>query len=246
MESRAWLLLALLGFFLFAEPGFGQKGNVDISEWMRVKDEVIKSLQDRLTNVEKCKIDGDTLEARLNATKDELTREKAETDKLKEEIKGLNTRLDAAEKEIDKLKQSSDTTAPQIAFSVSLANFGDIYRGPCTDKTLVFKRVFANAGNGYDLNTGSFTAPVNGFYYFSFSTYGYNTHTIGAVLLKNDILQISTYENPSVDGSDSSSNAAVLQLAAGDKLHMELWDNGQVFDNLNGHTTFSGFLLFPV
>uniref|UniRef100_A0A3Q1H0D3 C1q domain-containing protein n=1 Tax=Acanthochromis polyacanthus TaxID=80966 RepID=A0A3Q1H0D3_9TELE len=139
-----------------------------------------------------------------------------------------------------------DVEALDIAFSASLANSGEIYRGPSTDKTLVFKRVFSNIGNGYNVNSGIFTPPVNGLYYFSFSTYGYNTHTVGAMLMKNSVHQISTYESPAADGSDSSSNAAVLQLAAGDNVHMELWDGGRVFDNLNGHTTFSGFLLFPL
>lgn len=64
--------------------------------------------------------------------------------------------------------------------------------------------------------------------------------------MKNGERQISTYDYPSTDGSDSSGNAVVLQLAKGDRVHMELWDDGRVFDNLNGHTTFSGFLLSPV
>lgn len=93
---------------------------------------------------------------------------------------------------------------------------------------------------------GIFTAPVSGLYFFSFSTYGYNTHVMGAILMKNGVCHISTYDSPSADGSDSSSNAVVLQLAAGDKVYLELWDNGRVFDNLNGHSTFSGFLVFPV
>ncbi|KAM7366440.1 hypothetical protein PAMP_015878 [Pampus punctatissimus] len=95
-------------------------------------------------------------------------------------------------------------------------------------------------------NEGIFTAPVNGVYYFSFSTFGYNTHVMGAILMKNAVHQVSTYDNTSVDGSDSSSNSVVLQLFAGDKVHMQLWNNGRVFDNLNGHTTFSGYLLFTV
>uniref|UniRef100_A0A4W6EF12 C1q domain-containing protein n=1 Tax=Lates calcarifer TaxID=8187 RepID=A0A4W6EF12_LATCA len=191
---------------------------------MRTKEQLIKNLEDKLTDIERQQNDVEALEARLNATVDELTRQKAEMDKLKKE----------------------NEAASQIAFSVSLANSGEIYRGPCTDKTLVFKRIFSNTGNAYSQSTGVFTAPVNGLYYFSFSTYGYNTHVMGAILMKNGVRQISTYDYTSVDGSDSSSNAAVLQLAAGDKVHMELWDNGRVFDNLNGHTTFSGFLLFPM
>ncbi|XP_037614187.1 complement C1q-like protein 4 [Sebastes umbrosus] len=217
---------------------------MDINEWFRDKVELIKNLEDKLKQVEKRQNDVEAFEAKLNATVDEVARQKAEVDRLKKENEGLKTRLDATEEEIDKLKQSK--AAPQIAFSASLANVGEIYRGPCTDKALIFKRVFSNTGNGYDQNTGIFTAPVNGLYFFSFSTYGYNTHVMGAILMKDGVRQISTYDNPSADGSDSSSNAVVLQLAAGDKVYMELWDNGRVFDNLNGQTTFSGFLVFPV
>ncbi|XP_040887704.1 cerebellin 11 [Toxotes jaculatrix] len=245
MEFRALLLLSLLGF-LFVEPGFGQRGDMDINQWMESKEKLIKNLQDKVKDVERQQDDVEALEARLNATVDELKRQKAEMDTMKKENEGLKTRLNASEREIEKLKQSIGNAAPQVAFSASLANSGEIYRGPCTDKTLVFKRIFSNTGNAYNENTGIFTAPLNGLYYFSFSTYGYNSHVMGAILMKNAVHQISTYDAPTADGSDTSSNAVVLQLAAGDKVHMELWDNGRVFDNLNGHTTFSGFLLFPM
>ncbi|XP_028261662.1 complement C1q tumor necrosis factor-related protein 3-like [Parambassis ranga] len=245
MKFRTLLLLTLLGF-LAVELGFGQRGDTDINQWMSAKDTLIKSLEEKVNKVEKCQEDLAGLDSRLKATEDKLTRQKAETDKLKEENEGLKTRLDAVEKELNRLGQSVGRAAPQIAFSASLANTGEIYRGPCTDKALIFKRVFSNAGNGYDSNTGIFTAPVNGLYHFTFSTYGYNTHTVGAILKKNNVHQISTYDSPSSDSSDFSSNAAVLQLAAGDRVHLELWDNGRVYDNLNGHTTFSGFLLFTL
>ncbi|XP_044196459.1 C1q-related factor-like [Thunnus albacares] len=138
------------------------------------------------------------------------------------------------------------TAAPKIAFSASLSNSGYVYRGPSADKILVFKRVFSNTGNGYNQYIGIFTAPVNGLYYFSFSTYGYNSHNMGAILIKNGVHQVSIYDHRSADASDSSSNAIVLQLVTGDKVHMELWDDSRVFDNLSGHTTFSGFVLFTV
>ncbi|KAK5848278.1 hypothetical protein PBY51_005906 [Eleginops maclovinus] len=245
MELKVMCLLTLLEL-LFVEPGFGQRGDIDIIELMKDKLELIKKLDEKLKGVEGRQNDFEALEAKLNATVDEVTRQKAEVDKLKKENEGLQMRLNATDEEIDKLKQNSAKGGPQIAFSASLSNFGEIYKGPCTDKALIFKRVFSNTGNGYDPNTGIFTAPVNGLYFLSFSTYGYNTHVMGAILMKNGVSQISTYEYPSSDGSDSGSNAVVLQLAAGDKVYMELWDNGRVFDNMNGHTTFSGFLLFPV
>ncbi|XP_062420270.1 cerebellin 11 [Pungitius pungitius] len=207
-----------LTLLLFVEPGFGQRGDADIDGV-----ELIKFLNEKLKLVE-----------RLQNAVDAL------------EVTGLKSRLISTEEEIDKLKQNSAIGAPRIAFSASLANFGEIYKGPCTDKVLIYKRVFSNTGDGYDQSTGIFTAPVGGLYFFSFSTYGYNTHAMGALLMKNGVSQISTYDGPTSDGSDSSSNAVALQLAAGDVVHMQLWDNGRVYDNLNGHTTFSGFLVFPV
>lgn len=64
--------------------------------------------------------------------------------------------------------------------------------------------------------------------------------------MKNGRRQISTYDHRSSDGSDSSSNAAILQLSAGDRVYMELWNNGRVYDNWNGHTIFNGFLVYPL
>ncbi|KAJ0006647.1 hypothetical protein NQD34_013920 [Periophthalmus magnuspinnatus] len=144
------------------------------------------------------------------------------------------------------MSRAMSSVSPQVAFSVSLADSGELYKGPCADKTLVFKReVFSNIGNGYNPNTGMFTAPVGGAYFFTFNTFGYNSHTAGAILIKNNDIQISTYEGVSADGADSSSNSVLLSLAPGDTLHLQLWDNGQVFDNANAHTTFTGFLLHP-
>ncbi|CAL9694879.1 unnamed protein product [Knipowitschia caucasica] len=184
-----------------------------------------------MNNVDRCCTDVGNLEVKLNATLAELTRQREDIEKLKEEN--------------EELKKSTGKASPQVAFSVSLADSEEVYKGPCTDKTLVFKRVFSNIGNGYDPNTGNFTSPVAGSYFFTFNTFGYNSHTAGAILMKNTDLQISTYEAVTADGSDSSSNSVLLTLAPGDTLQLQLWDNGQVFDNSNGHTMFTGFLLFP-
>ncbi|KAM7377114.1 hypothetical protein PAMA_013748 [Pampus argenteus] len=160
-----------------------------------------------------------------------------------------NKNIEYLDSMLTKLQQRiAAVEAPRIAFSASLANSGRVCRGPSSGKykILVFKRVFSNNGDAYNQDTGIFTAPVKGVYYFSFSTFGYNTHLMGAILMKNGVHQVSTNDKISVDGSDSSSNSVVLQLVAGDKVHMQLWDYGRVSDNLNGHTTFSGYLLFTV
>lgn len=95
--------------------------------------------------------------------------------------------------------------------------------------------------------TGYFTAPVKGVYFFSFSTFGYSKHLSGAILTKNSQHMVCSYDAASsCDTGDTGGNSVILQLEKGEQITMRLWERSQVFDNLNGHTTFSGFLLFPL
>ncbi|KAM3590533.1 uncharacterized protein V6R79_011254 [Siganus canaliculatus] len=177
---------------------------------------------------------------------------------LQQSEAALRTRITAVEAKVTQLEKArtefeaqlkdiqSASTAPQIAFSTSLVNSGHIYRGPGGDKTLVFKRIFTNNGSAYNENTGVFTAPVKGVYFFTFTTLGCKTYLVGARLMKNGVQQVSTYDPPSTDVTDSSTNAAILRLEAEDTVHVELFSNARVYDSTKGHTTFSGFLVFPL
>ena len=94
---------------------------------------------------------------------------------------------------------------------------------------------------------GVFTAPVRGVYYIRFTANGPTDFPLSAVLYKNNAeIQLIAHEQPSGEGSDTASNGAVLMLEAGDQLKMVLWHNTQIWDNSNHHSTFSGFLLFPM
>ncbi|XP_062300403.1 complement C1q-like protein 2 [Scomber scombrus] len=171
----------------------------------------------------------------------------ADVNSLKKENEDLQMRLNATNEETDKGKKSAGNAAPKIAFSTSLSNSGFIYGGPSNvNLKLVFKRVISNIGNGYNPDTGIFTASVKGLYYFTFTTVGCKSYDIRAMLMKNGAHQVSTNDHRSTDSTDSSSNAAALPLDAGDKVHVQLSANSRVFDNRNGYTTFSGFLLFSM
>lgn len=93
MEFRASLLLTFLGLS-FVELGFGQRGDMDINEWFRDKVELIKNLEDKLKQVEKRQNDVEAFEAKLNATVDEVARQKAEVDRLKKENEGTMIHVD--------------------------------------------------------------------------------------------------------------------------------------------------------
>lgn len=143
--------------------------------------------------------------------------------------------------ELEKLKLEPGT---KVAFSASLLPTGE--QNADIDPFLAYKHVFTNAGNAYNPDTGHFVAPVKGIYFFCFNTFGYGGATSGAILTKNGHLMVSTYEFVSShDASDMTGNAVVLQLEPGERVSMQLWQHGRVF-GVNGHNTFSGFLLFPL
>ena len=96
-------------------------------------------------------------------------------------------------------------------------------------------------------DTGYFTAPVRGVYYFSFTSFwwGANPGSCGGSLYKNGNKVVSWYVTNSNHAS-SGSNSAVLQLQVGDNVNVRLWNNRRISDNGNKYSSFSGFLLFPV
>lgn len=94
---------------------------------------------------------------------------------------------------------------------------------------------------------GVFTAPVRGVYYIRFTANAPTDFPMSAVLYKNGAgVQLIAHEQSSGEGSDTASNGAAMLLEQGDTLSMQLWHNTQIWDNSNHHSTFSGFLLFPM
>jgi len=134
----------------------------------------------------------------------------------------------------------------KVAFAVSLGGNG-LVKTTTGNKDLIYREVLNNVGNAYNPETGEFTAPVRGVYYIRFTINGPTDFSISGVLYKNDNeIQLIAHEQPSGEGSDTASNGAALLLEEGDRLKMVLWHNTQIWDNSNHHSTFSGFLLFPM
>ncbi|XP_042070752.1 complement C1q-like protein 2 [Haplochromis burtoni] len=92
-----------------------------------------------------------------------------------------------------------------------------------------------------------FTAPVQGVYYFTFSSFrwGRKTGTSGGSLYHNGNQIVSWYGHSQAHPI-SASNSAVLMLQVRDKVNVRLWENQQISDNENKYCTFTGFLLFPM
>ncbi|XP_036453104.1 complement C1q-like protein 3 [Colossoma macropomum] len=171
---------------------------------------------------------------------EELRREIREVEKLQD----LEKRLKTMEATLEELKKDKEK---KVAFSASLLASGEGHTGPMNPvpSPLIYKKVFSNYGNGYDSNTGIFTAPIKGVYFFRFYAHCHPGTKMAVSLYKNDQGQCSVFSwKPVTNGN--ASNSTVLTLEKGDRIYTKLWEDSWVFDDPAGYTSFSGFLLFSL
>ncbi|TWW75026.1 hypothetical protein D4764_14G0010290, partial [Takifugu flavidus] len=162
----------------------------------------------------------------------------------------LQTRLSSSEGELvnvkarlDNLEQNGAT--PKVAFYTALSNAGNI--GPFnTDIPLKYQKVFTNIGQAYNSNTGYFTAPVKGAYYFQFTLAGFQSYDTGVYVMKNGQIFMYNVEYKRTYNPEYITNSLILELQPGDTVSLVLPRGHSTFDNPNNLSTFSGSLLFTL
>ncbi|KAL3986800.1 carbonic anhydrase 2 [Sarotherodon galilaeus] len=116
----------------------------------------------------------------------------------------------------------------QVAFSAALYESKSGNTGPFSAATpLRYKKVFSNAGNGYNPSTDSGANSV-------------------VSLMKNGKRLTSVWDTSGTDSNDMGSNAVVIPLQVGDNVYVELQQNRVVYDDNMNYNTFSGFFLFAL
>ncbi|XP_059188014.1 complement C1q-like protein 3 [Centropristis striata] len=172
---------------------------------------------------------------------------------LKKENSDLQSRVSSSESElllsksrIEQLEMEKGER-PKVAFFTSLLNNGSAYVGPYnTDITLKYNKVFTNFGDAYNPATGFFTAPVRGVYYFQFTMCGHRTGYMGVHVYKNNQRIMYNLENKEEEGYEYMTNSVVLELMAGDEIHLVLPKTFSLYENEYSQNTFSGSLLFTL
>ncbi|XP_059191785.1 complement C1q-like protein 3 [Centropristis striata] len=197
------------------------------------------SLETRLSATESKTSDLETENAvqaaDLMSLETRLTASESKTSDLETEIAELQTRLSSSESELLISKSKIETLEREnaerkVAFYTALTDARDV--GPFDSSTT--------------LKYSFFTAPVRGVYYFQFTACGYQAGYMGVQVYKNN--QMIMFNDELNDGSYLKylTNSVVLELMAGDEIHLVLPSGYHLFDNHNNISTFSGSLLFTL
>ncbi|KAM4628399.1 cerebellin 20 [Polymixia lowei] len=162
----------------------------------------------------------------------------------------LNMSLGELEKGLERTEQIlKNITESRSAFSAALTN--DRWcLGPFREEEgIIYKHVFINLGNDYNVNTGVFTVPRCGVYSLSLTVYSDsgapgNTLSSCAALTVNGNVVAGPSDKNNQDQEDSATTVLALHLKAGDKVAVYLPIGCFLCDNNSHFNTFSGFLLY--
>ena len=108
------------------------------------------------------------------------------------------------------------------------------------NQILIFEDAVINVGNGYDISTSIFTAPVSGIYVFMCSIHAFNNN--GANFNVNIMHNSDRATRFRADGVDQTSGNAILNLRKGDRVFVRIENGHDLW--IFGHimSTFAGFL----
>lgn len=107
---------------------------------------------------------------------------------------------------------------------------------------MVYNKIISNIGNGYNANTGVFTAPVGGTYVFYIAAVEYEKQDLGLDIVLNNKSKVRLIGNNQA-AYQTGTNMVVLSLGKGD----EVWVKRSYGKGFHSHgvplTTFTGFLI---
>ncbi|XP_069466975.1 complement C1q subcomponent subunit A [Ambystoma mexicanum] len=113
---------------------------------------------------------------------------------------------------------------------------------------VLFKKIITNRENVYNGNTGKFTCPEPGFYYFTFQVTS-NKNLCLKIMQKSRTkseAKVGFCDSNNRGHNQVNSGGTVLELEKNDEVWMEASPaDSQLFEVSDANSVFSGFLLFP-
>ncbi|NWR41659.1 C1QA protein, partial [Regulus satrapa] len=128
---------------------------------------------------------------------------------------------------------------PRPAFSASRLS------PPRTGTVVVFDRVITNQENSYSPQSGKFTCPIAGLYYFTFQVV--SSGDLCLSITKNGLGVVSFCDNNSRGILQVNSGSSVLSLAPGDQVALttDPARGSSIYSGSEADSVFSGFLVSP-
>ena len=112
-----------------------------------------------------------------------------------------------------------------------------------TNEVIYFTGVHTNLGGHYD-NNSTFTCPVNGTYFFTFSVMSGGSDVIAAALEIDNARLATAYADDVGSHYSHATNSALIRCNDGQNVFVKCIVNGSLYSTTsNKHSTFSGFLL---
>merc|ERR1712212_129511 len=184
------------------------------------------------------------LEAGLQATGQQVGELETETSALSNELSTIDSKLTEVKEDVEQLEENGGVASgPKVAFSAAMKEVKGL-KGGKYGAHMVYNSVLTNVGDSYNPETGVFTAPVSGVYFFRFTASNRNNLDLdmGIKLYKNQEEILYNHEN---GVEDFFSNAVTLELVKGDKVFLMLPPRITVYADSH-ENSFSGHLLFTV
>ena len=123
------------------------------------------------------------------------------------------------------------------AFSASRSKSKSLGPG----EIILFDKVWTNVGNGYNPNTGKFTAPKSGLYQISGTVMSESGKKLHVYLFKNDKQTVSLYTGT---GYATGTVNIVFKLQKGETVYMKHFSNTEtIYSDSRVFCVFSGFLI---
>jgi len=109
------------------------------------------------------------------------------------------------------------------------------------DSFLPFSKANMNIGGGFHLDSGKFTAPVSGFYFFNVNVYGAPRDPVVLSIRANEFQEVA-----SCSGVGKASQSCIVDLDEKDTVGVYVNEKSKIVDtSSNRYSHFIGFLLKP-
>ena len=133
-------------------------------------------------------------------------------------------------------------TQTVIGFDVALSS------SMSSGTKIPFNRIKTNIGGGWSTSNHTFTAPVDGLYYFSLgimTTYSSRYHAQAKIMRGNAVLRYVLTNKASSNGYYSATGSVLIKLNKGHQIHAERI-SGTLYSDGGLYTHFVGFLIQKV